>query len=127
MKKLIYLAAVLIFILTSCKTAKTKISVTEEQLAKFTANTSATFDSKYFAIVGVNTNENGSTAVINIFSAEGSSVYSFDTVSVDCFLGICWEKDTYNIWVLTSDNGPMCYTHENGEWALDETQTRLNI
>ena len=127
MKKLICLAAILLFVLTSCKSNETNISVTEEQLAKFTTNMTATYDSEYFAIVGVNVDENDSTAVINIFSADGDSVYSFDTVSIDYFLGICWEKDTYNLWVLTSDNGPVCYKHENREWSLDETANSLNI
>ena len=36
------------------------------------------------------------------------------------FWGICWEKDSYNIWTQSADLGISCFEFQNGEWIENE-------
>ena len=37
------------------------------------------------------------------------------------FWGICWENDSYNIWIQSADIGIQCYRYENGQWKYDDS------
>ena len=47
-------------------------------------------------------------------------VYSFSPARALDFWGICWENDTYNIWIQSSDIGDYCYKYDTDTWILDE-------
>ena len=130
MKKILILTMIVLLMITGCNsknTALDEVQITKEQAEMFTTDMTASFDSKYFTIMGASVEDDKTLAVVNIFSEMGDSVYSFTAGNIDNFFGVCWEKDTYNLWILTSDNGAMCYKHENGEWSFDETASNLNI
>lgn len=56
-------------------------------------------------------------------SETGELVGSFSPARAWDFWGICWEKDSYNIWIQSSDIGIYCYRYENGEWVCDWSNT----
>ena len=36
------------------------------------------------------------------------------------FHGICWENDSYNLWIQTKNGDTMCFSPVDGEWILNE-------
>ena len=46
--------------------------------------------------------------------------YSFLPARAEDFWGICWEKDSYNIWTQSADLGISCFEFQNGEWIENE-------
>ena len=124
MKKLIYLAIVSLLILSGCSSKakpSDKSEITQNQIEMFTTNMAASFDGKYYAIIGVKMENDETLAVVNVFSETGDSIYSFTSGNVDNFFGVCWEKDTYNIWTLSLDKGMTCHEYDNEEWTLNES------
>lgn len=57
---------------------------------------------------------------IQIFSAGGDIVSEFQPCRSSDYWGICWEKDSHNIWVQSGDVGYVCYTQEGKEWVKAE-------
>lgn len=39
------------------------------------------------------------------------------------FWGICWENDSYDIWIQSADVGIYCYRYQDGEWRRDNYNT----
>ncbi len=52
------------------------------------------------------------------------TVYSFFPARVWDFWGICWESDSYNLWIQSGDTGVHCYKYEEGEWIQDYDAVR---
>ena len=52
------------------------------------------------------------------------TVYSFSPARVWDFWGICWESDSYNLWIQSGDTGIHCYKYEDGEWVYDYDAVR---
>lgn len=57
---------------------------------------------------------------IQIFSTGGDIVAEFQPCRSSDYWGICWEKDSHNIWVQSGDVGYVCYTQEGKEWVKAE-------
>lgn len=130
MKKILILTMIVLLMITGCNsknTASDEVQITKEQAEMFTTDMTASFDSKYFAIMGASVEDDKTLAVVNIFSEMGDSVYSFTAGNIDNFFGVCWEKDTYNLWILTSDNDAVCYKYADNKWVLDNNESKLNI
>lgn len=124
MKKLLCLTIAMLLILTSCKEnnkTSQQASITEKQFEMFTTDMTPSYDNKYFAIMGVKSENDTFLAIINVFSDIGDAVFSFTVGNIDNFFGICWERDTYNIWILSADKGMTCYEYNNEEWVLNES------
>lgn len=91
--------------------------IVEKRLyGSFTLDKTYSYDGKYYAIVS---SGYGSQGEVNI------TVRSSDDVKIDSFTdsrgyyGICWENDSYNIWVQSS-SGATCYSMKNNEWTRND-------
>lgn len=96
---------VILFVLLSlclagCHTAESQF------WGSYTAEKTYSYDRRYYSIQTV------------VDQAVNISVFETDTdKKIDCFSparssdfwGICWEKDTYNIWTQSADIGTCCY------------------
>lgn len=122
MKKIVLITLISLLCLVSCaKDTKTVASlISDQQAAEFTTDMKSCDDKKYYILMGVNTKDNSSVAVINIFSDEGDFVYSFEAGNVENFRGACWESGNYNIWTLTGDNKLSCYRFSENTWSFDK-------
>lgn len=98
-----------------------------ELWGSFTPDKTYSYDEKYYALQKVEKNflygfdyikvsiyETGTDALISSFYP----ARSFD------FWGICWENDTYNIWIQSGDIGVYCYKCENTQWEINYSAKR---
>lgn len=88
----------------------------------FTARKTYSYDQKYYAKQAVVLESDQVHYVkVTIFNAKtNQEVYSFIPARAMDFWGICWEKDSYNIWTQSSDIGIYCYQFKGGKWLLNE-------
>ncbi len=54
----------------------------------------------------------------------GELVGDFWTERAWDFWGICWENDSYNIWIQSADVGIYCYRYQDGTWVRDSINTK---
>ena len=124
MKKIIFILSLCLLCLVSCGEDERQVAsaVSDEQVVKFTTQMTHSYDKKYFAQLGMKSENGKSNIVVNIFSGNGDFVNNFDAGNVENFRGICWQDDCYDIWVLTGDNTVKCFAHDdekNTWWLYD--------
>ena len=85
----------------------------------FTIDMASSYDNKYSARV----NDSGNNVMILIIGSDNDTS-SFVPCRKSDFYGICWENDSYNIWVQSGDIGVICYRYENGKWSEDPEAVR---
>ena len=118
MKKVVYLFLVLTLLLTFVSCSNREIKVDPQEWGSFSPNKTISYDNKFYALQTVNEND---YIVVTIYETEtDEEVYSFSPARALDFWGICWENDTYNIWIQSSDIGDYCYQYDNDTWILDE-------
>ncbi len=87
----------------------------------FTSERIESYDHKYFA----NQKVSDSNIVVTIYNNETKTeVFSFTPARSHDFWGICWESDTYNIWIQSGDIGVLCYQYDNETWILNKDAQR---
>ena len=87
----------------------------------FTLDKTYSYDQKFYAVQTAK----DAQAVVSVYSSEDETkVFDFIPARARDFWGICWEKDTYNIWIQSADIGIYCYTYTDGKWVLDNSQIR---
>ena len=87
----------------------------------FTSERTESYDRKYFADQTVS----DSSVTVTVYDHETKNeVFSFAPARSRDFWGICWESDSYNIWVQSGDIGVVCYQYDNGTWILNEEAQR---
>ena len=121
MKKLICLFFTLLFIMSGCgeQTPKT------EDWGSFTAEKTWSYDQAFYAIQSTEEKDGISFIVVSVYTAENDKlVYSFMPARASDFWGICWENDSYNIWIQSADVGTQCYQYEDGAWEGDPSAVR---
>ena len=104
----------------------------EEEWGSFTPDDVESFDGKFVAkqVVERRSFSGDDTKSIryvrvDVFENESSElVDSFYVARARDFWGICWEKDSYNIWTQSADVGIYCYRYEDGTWSRDEKMER---
>lgn len=118
MKKVVCLFLALTVLLTFVSCSNREIKVDPQEWGSFSPNKTTSYDNKYYALQTVNDND---YIVVTIYETEtDEEVYSFSPARALDFWGICWESDTYNIWIQSSDIGDYCYKYDNDTWILDE-------
>lgn len=118
MKKVVCLFLALTVLLTFVSCSNREIKVDPQEWGSFSPNKTTSYDNKYYALQTVNDND---YIVVTIYETEtDEEVYSFSPARAYDFWGICWESDTYNIWIQSSDIGDYCYKYDNDTWILDE-------
>ena len=112
----------LVFVLLVTFVACGDHSVNEEEWGSFTSEKTFSYDNKYYAIQTVEETENVSNIIVSVYVTENDElVASFSPARAMDFWGICWEKDSYNIWSQSSDIGIYCYKFDENNWILDES------
>lgn len=104
----------------------------EEEWGSFTPDDVESFDGKFVAKQVVERRSfsyDGTQSIryvrVDVFDNEsGELVNSFYVARAWDFWGICWEKDSYNIWTQSADVGIYCYRYEDGTWSRDEKMER---
>ena len=118
LKKVIHLSLILTFLLTFVGCSNREIEVDPQEWGSFSPNKTTSYDNKYYALQTVNEND---YIVVTVYETEtDKEVSSFSPARAWDFWGICWENDTYNIWIQSSDVGEYCYKYDNDTWTLDE-------
>lgn len=104
-----------------------KISVYSwEKYGSFTPEDSYSYDGKMIAhqLVekGIGLNHLTKRVFIEIRdSRTGQMLTRFSPARAFDFWGVCWEHDSYNIWIQSGDIGTHCYRYEDGQWKYDDS------
>ncbi len=96
-------------------------SAPDTNWGSFTNVKTYSYDEAYYAFM----TQNDQMIVVNIYSSDDDSeVFSFEPCRKWDFWGICWESDSYNLWVQSGDIGVICYTMSDEVWSLDYSAVR---
>lgn len=117
----------IILTLTACRTSRPDGTAETDSYGSFTTETAYSFDNQYYAVQEVvKYEEDGPNYIeISVYDAETEEpVDTFAVARTRDFWGICWESDSYNIWVQSGDIGVICYKYEDGQWTWDDTVKR---
>lgn len=112
-----------IFLLSGCAQ-----NVAEEpKLDSFTSKDIYSYDKKYVAeqtVIEEDSTQVSYVKVSIIDTGNKKEVFSFIPARARDFWGICWESDSYNIWIQSGDIGVICYKCEDEIWVQDESAIR---
>ncbi len=120
---------------TGCmSTVLTRLSATETPRQRFwgsyTAEKTWSFDRRYYALQTVERAEGGSRGssgmiVVTVYNAETNApAAEFRPARSMDFWGICWERDSYNIWAQSGDIGDYCWEYRDGTWERNVSLSR---
>lgn len=74
-------------------------------------------DLKFYALQTEQQAESYQEIVVTVYeTASDTPVFSFTPGRASDHWGICWERDSYNIWVQSGDTGTSCWEYLDGEW-----------
>ena len=117
----ILLVLVFIFLMAACGNNENQ----ESQWGSFTAEKTYSYDEKFYAVQTIDKKDDASYIVVDIYMTENNEkMYSFSPARGSDFWGICWEEETYNIWIQSADIGVLCYEYQDYRWVLNENAVR---
>lgn len=119
MKKAICILILITLLLSGCDMAPS-----ETNWGSFTSEKTFSHDDLYYAVQETEEVDGVPFVNVRIYSADGQLTDSFQPARASDFWGICWEHDTYNIWIQSGDIGVLCYSYEDGKWELDTSAAR---
>ena len=90
------------------------------EYGSFTIEKTSSYDGKYYAYM----TQHDQMIVVNIYSEDDNEVFTFEPCRKSDFWGICWENDSYNLWVQSGDIGIICYTESDEVWSVDDSAVR---
>ena len=114
----VLLSIVAVFIMCSCTLVSASAPGTE--YGSFTIEKTSSYDGKYYAYM----TQHDEMIVVNIYSEDDNEVFTFEPCRKSDFWGICWENDSYNLWVQSGDIGIICYTESDEVWSVDNSAVR---
>ena len=114
----VLLSIVAVFIMCSCTLVSASAPGTE--YGSFTIEKTSSYDGKYYAYM----TQHDQMIVVNIYSEDDTEVFTFEPCRKSDFWGICWENDSYNLWVQSGDIGIICYTESDEVWSVDDSAVR---
>ena len=94
-----------------------------EKYGSFSPDETTSFDGKYRAVQTLTRPEGASMDLIQVtvYDAEsGAEADSFLAGRAWDFWGVCWEKDSYNLWLQSGDVGSYCMIYGDSVWREDE-------
>ncbi|MDD6658312.1 MAG: hypothetical protein PUE95_13640 [Lachnospiraceae bacterium] len=127
-KKIMALSLCIMLFISGCgnqtdgNAASVETTQTEEW-GSFTKDKTYSYDEKYYAIQDVKEDSESGIEYVYVTVYDGEKdeeISSFAAERASDFWGICWESDTYNIWIQSSDTGLACYQYENGKWTRND-------
>lgn len=111
---IILIVALSAFVFSAC-------SSNESNLGSFSTEKTESYDHKYYAEQTVA----DAKAVVTVYNSEtAAEVFSFSAARSSDFWGICWESNSYNIWIQSGDVGVLCYEFDNEVWTINESAKR---
>lgn len=114
----VLLSIVAVFIMCSCTLVSASAPGTE--YGSFTIEKTSSYDGRYYAYM----TQHDQMIVVNIYSEDDNEVFTFEPCRKSDFWGICWENDSYNLWVQSGDIGIICYTESDEVWSVDDSAVR---
>lgn len=100
---------------------------TEADWGSFTPDKTYSYDEAYYALQSVERTGPQDMIKVSVYSKNSDELIAeFSPARASDFWGICWESDTYNIWIQSGDIGVLCYTFQDGKWTLDRYAQRPN-
>ena len=103
-----------------CAGAVLPESLAEEQeifLGSFSTDKTYSGDLLFYALQTVEQTESDRGIVVTVYeTASDAPVFSFTPDRASDHWGICWERDSYDIWVQSGDTGTSCWEYHDGEW-----------
>ncbi|MBQ7274438.1 MAG: hypothetical protein IJR15_03190 [Clostridiales bacterium] len=114
----VLLSVVAVFVMCSCTLVSASAPGTE--YGSFTIEKTSSYDGKYYAYM----TQRDQMIVVNIYSEDDNEVFTFEPCRKSDFWGICWENDSYNLWVQSGDIGIICYTESDEVWSVDDSAVR---
>jgi hypothetical protein len=120
MKRIFCFLVLSLVFLTGCaySTYKTKQD-------SFTIGKTYSFDNAFYALQTVEEVDGTNHVTVTVFSSENDkAVFTFTPARASDFWGICWETDTYNIWIQSGDIGVICYAYADEKWEINPTAIR---
>ena len=121
MKRLLAVLLVLALMLPLLGCSKQRSNV---DWGSFSSEKTFSYDKQYYAVQKTADKDDVTYINVEIYTADDVLVASFLPARAWDFWGICWEKDTYNIWVQSGDIGTLCYAYDNAEWTLNASAVR---
>ena len=116
MKKRISVLMLVCLFFTGCQNQRT-----DKNWGSFTAEKTYSYDQKYYAVQSAKESDGISFIDVVIYNEQNEPVYTFTPARASDFWGICWEKDTYNIWIQSADIGVICYAYDHETWTENRT------
>lgn len=92
----------------------------QKDYGSFSPDVTFSYDEKYYAVQTLSKPEGKNVNYINVTIYENGTntlIDSFLTERAFDFWGVCWEKDTYNLWIQSADIGTYCMKYEEGKWT----------
>ena len=86
----------------------------------YTAEKTYSFDHRYYALQTVEQPEDHEVRMVKVtvyLSETDAPLISFYTARASDFWGICWERDSYNIWAQSADIAVPCFEYREGTWV----------
>lgn len=123
MRKLVSMLFCIMLVFTMCSCSigtRNSSSDSKPQYGSFTVEKTSCYDGKYYALVA----EDEQMIVITIYSGDDKQVFSFEPCRKSDFWGICWENDSYNLWIQSGDIGIKCYAMFDEVWSINEDAIR---
>ena len=120
MRKILAVLLSLTAVLAVCSCSVISASVPGTEYGSFTIRKTASYDGKYYAFM----TQDDQMIVVNICTGDDEEVFTFNPCRKSDFWGICWENDSYNLWVQSGDLGIICYTMSDEVWSADDSAVR---
>ena len=107
----------IVLLLPLCLTACEKQQAANPFWGSFTPDKTYSFDHRYYALQTVA----DQMIIVTVYDAgSGERIDDFSPARAADFWGICWEKDTYNLWTQSADIGDSCYSYQDGKWVRND-------
>lgn len=114
MKKIyVFLALYCFMMLASCQSS----GKTDQFLGSYTPDKTYSYDHNLYAVQTVA----DQAVIVTVYKAgTNEETGNFSPARSRDFWGVCWEKDSYNIWTQSADTGVTCFEYQNGKWVANE-------
>lgn len=86
-----------------------------KRYGSFTIDFTSSYDEKYT----VHIIRAGDNRTVQIQAPDIKDTTMIGSFAKKDFYGVCWDKDSYDIWVQLKKEGIICYRFDDGEWEED--------
>ena len=107
-----------------CAGAVLPVCLVAEQevfIGSFSTDKTYSGDLLFYALQTAEQVESYREIVVTVYeTASDTPVFSFRPGRASDHWGICWERDSYDIWVQSADTGTCCWEYLDGEWKRND-------